>query len=302
LASADERPLVSIVLPTFNGERHLRESLDSCLEQTHAPLEVVVVDDCSTDSTPRIVEVAAARDPRVRAFRHATNRRLPAALNTGFREARGRYLTWTSDDNRYEPTAIATMVAFLEMHPDVGMVCCDMRLVGESGEEQRLFEARPDLLDTQNRVGACFLYRREVAAAVGEYRTRFALVEDYDYWLRVAKRFRIAPLSEPLYRYRLHPESLTSRRGARVKEQTALLLLAHEGRRSEGRKAAADLFYDAYWRRRAMDDRRGAATAAWRALRLAPLRRAAWKAVLRASWMMATPRSASAPRESGPSK
>jgi glycosyltransferase involved in cell wall biosynthesis len=290
MTASRRRPLVSIVLPTFNGERYLRESIESCLAQAYEPIELILVDDCSTDRTPEIIGAVCAAHPNVRAIRHETNRRLPSALNTGFRAAQGDYLTWTSDDNRYEPDAIERMVDLLESRPDVGMVCCDMVMMGPDGAARGLLAARPDLLLRENRVGACFLYRREVAASVGEYRAEFALVEDYDYWLRVAKRFAIVRLPLPLYRYRLHPGSLSARRTTRVREQAARLLYTHARGVPEGRASAADLYYDFYWRRRAAGDVRGAFAAAWWALRLVPTRGAHWKAVLRCFWLLALSR------------
>src|SRR5687768_16352258 len=105
-------PLVSIVLPTYNGCRYLCESIDSCRKQTYPHWELILVDDCSTDDTPRIMAEAVRSDARIRSVRHETNKKLPSGLNTGFRLAKGDYLTWTSDDNCYRPEALAEMVAF----------------------------------------------------------------------------------------------------------------------------------------------------------------------------------------------
>src|ERR1043165_1952652 len=96
-----DNPVISIVLPSFNGSTYLSKSIDSCLSQTYSNLELILVDDASTDDTPRIMQQYAAQDSRVRVLQNATNRKLPASLNIGFRAARGRYLTWTSDDNLY---------------------------------------------------------------------------------------------------------------------------------------------------------------------------------------------------------
>ena len=98
-----ENALVSIVLPVYNGARFLAEAIQSCLAQTYPHWELIVVDDCSTDDSPQIVAGFAADDARIRVIRHAHNRKLPGALNTGFDAARGEYLTWTSDDNLLPP-------------------------------------------------------------------------------------------------------------------------------------------------------------------------------------------------------
>lgn len=119
------KPLVSIVLPTYNGSRFLQEAIESCIRQSYPHWELIIVDDASIDETPQIVVHWTKRDSRIRSLRNQTNRRLPESLNRGFAEAKGELLTWTSDDNRYMPNALATMVEFLEAHSDVDLVYSD---------------------------------------------------------------------------------------------------------------------------------------------------------------------------------
>jgi len=200
---------VSIVLPTYNGSRYLREAIANCLNQTYSNIELIVVDDASTDDTPAIL--ASYQDPRLQVIRHERNKRLPTALNTGFAHATGKYLTWTSDDNFYTPQAIETLVQYLEDHPLVAFVYSRCWLVDETGAVVGEVETGPpEGLEYNNCVGACFLYRREVYEAIGDYNAKVALSEDYEYWLRVMQRFRMAFLDEPLYYYRQHSQSLTA--------------------------------------------------------------------------------------------
>lgn len=217
LANATEStptpPLVSIILPTYNGAKYLRQSIASCLGQSHQNLELVIVVDGSTDDTDSVL--ADFSDPRLRIVRHERNRGLPEALNTGFANSRGDFLTWTSDDNWYATDAIAEMVDFLETHPSVGLVYADMWLVNEEGQMQELDVQPPEHLKTQpwNGIYACFMYRREVYKTIGEYDPATRLAEDYDYWLRIAERYEIAPLHHRLYYYRQHAGSLTGTHG-----------------------------------------------------------------------------------------
>ena len=90
-------PLVSIVLPVYNGERYLAQAIDSCLAQTYENLEIIIVDDGSRDRSVEIVRGYA--DRRIKLICHVRNRKLPAALNTGFRHSSGAYLTWTSHEH-----------------------------------------------------------------------------------------------------------------------------------------------------------------------------------------------------------
>ena len=110
----NKKPLVSIVLPTYNGYRFLEKSICSILNQSHSNWELIIVDDASTDESPEIIDKYVLADKRIRSIRHETNRKIPAALNTGFTQAEGVYLTWTSDDNCYKPDALVNMVDYLE--------------------------------------------------------------------------------------------------------------------------------------------------------------------------------------------
>jgi glycosyltransferase involved in cell wall biosynthesis len=203
-------PRISIILPSYNGSRYLREAIESCLAQTYQDWELILVDDCSTDSTSDIMAEYAARDPRVRVIRHETNRKLPQALNTGHEAAVGEYLTWTSDDNRFLPPALEEMIGFLDQHPSVALVYADCVLIDNHGRFVRNFPVQaPSRLAYVNALVACFLYRRTLYETLGGYDVDLFLAEDYEFWLRAYRQFELAPLHKVLYEYRWHNESLT---------------------------------------------------------------------------------------------
>jgi glycosyltransferase involved in cell wall biosynthesis len=206
------RPLVSIILPTYNGAQFLEESILSCIAQVYQNWELIVIDDCSTDRTPEIIAKYITRDGRIRSFRNETNRKLPGSLNVGFSLARGAYLTWTSDDNCYRPEALEQMVKFLESKPGVGMVYCDYTEIDDNGlETKRIRVGEPTELAFINCVGACFLYVRKVYESLGDYDEELFLAEDYDYWLRISQRYKVQAFHKDLYRYRRHGESLSNK-------------------------------------------------------------------------------------------
>ncbi|HAB18096.1 MAG TPA: glycosyltransferase [Verrucomicrobiota bacterium] len=218
--------LISIVLPTYNGSRYLSGAVESVRRQTYPHWELLLQDDCSTDSTPELIGQLAARDSRIKPARNNTNLRLPRSLNAGFARALGDFLTWTSDDNEYEPTALAEMAKVLTQEPEIGLVYCDMLDIDENGAFTGKWTApEPDQLGSVNSVGACFMYRREVGQAVGAYDDRWRLVEDWDYWLRVARQFSLRALHQSLYRYRRHEASLTATRAAEI-QRVQLEMLA----------------------------------------------------------------------------
>jgi glycosyltransferase involved in cell wall biosynthesis len=204
-------PLVSIVLPTFNGERYLSQSIDSCVAQTYKNWELVIVDDASTDKSYLIAEKYKELDNRIRVIRHETNQKLPRALNNGFSNVNGEYLTWTSDDNLYDSNALTEMVTFLEVNPDVDIVYTDYTLIDESGKLLAKREVSPiEELVLGNCIGGSFLYKRIVQEKIRTYADDLFLAEDLDFWLRASTEFKFMPLHKNCYFYRQHKSSLTS--------------------------------------------------------------------------------------------
>ncbi|MCI8464446.1 MAG: glycosyltransferase [Lachnospiraceae bacterium] len=220
---------ISIVLPTYNGEQYLSQAIDSILAQTCTDWELILVDDCSVDRTLELAEQYAASDERIRVIHNTENQKLPRSLNIGFSAAKGRYLTWTSDDNRYMPEALATMSEYLDRNPTVAMVQSRMEFIDAEGNRTGCFEAYSDeTMYFHNCMGACFLYRREAADAVGEYDTDTFCVEDYDYWLRVLERFgKVATTGQVLYQYRRHGGSLSEQKKKQVREQLTRLRIRY---------------------------------------------------------------------------
>lgn len=267
------QPLVTIVLPTFNRAGMLGGALDSCLAQTWRNLEIIVVDDASTDGTAGVVEERSRRDERVRYIRNPENRRLPGSLNVGFAASRGDYLTWTSDDNLYRPMAIERMVRGLQSHPGTSLVYADYTLIDEKDVEGERVCVRPveDILSA-SIIGACFLYTRAVHEDIGPYNEDLFLVEDYEYFLRICCRFRAAPLHEDLYLYRNHPDSLTAHHYRRVWQMTQQLITNFVPRYhgARGRLGARAHLMSGRW---AFNDRsiRKARGHLWRALMLSPM-------------------------------
>jgi len=214
---------VSVILPTYNGSKYLRQSIESCLNQTYKNLELIVVDDGSGSEIGNIV--GAYRDPRVKYLRHERNRGLAEALNTGFKNSTGEYLTWTSDDNYYAENAIEEMVRFLQTYPEVDFVYSDEYVIDDAGNILRVQRSKPvEGLKVNNGVGACFLYKRKVYEEIGNYDPSTFLAEDYDYWVRVSQKFKMQRLFRPLYYYRRHRNSLTEKYGREALAKQASLV------------------------------------------------------------------------------
>lgn len=242
---------VSIVLPVYNGEKYIEEAIRSVINQTYENWELIIVNDCSTDSTSDILEQYKNVDGRIKIINNMENRKLPKSLNIGFERAEGEYYTWTSDDNQYEKHAIETMVRCLEENLEYGMVYCDSYIINEAGEVTEKVSRDLKELYYNNCIGACFMYRRSVAKITGTYNPEMFLVEDYDYWLRISKRYPIYHCKEYRYYYRKHEGSLTATRYADIRKSLYQLrmreldfLLERIGEEEKGL-----LFLDMYFRK-----------------------------------------------------
>lgn len=220
----ESQPKVSIVLPTYNGAKYIRESIESCLNQTYKNIELIIVDDGSIDETSSII--TSYKDDRIKYLRHKENRGLAHALNTGFESATGVYLTWTSDDNYYALEAIEKMVAFLEDKNGDFVYCDFYRFQDEDSSTHEIVNLpNKPLLNETNTIGACFLYRKKIKDVVGFYNPETTLAEDYDYWIRVSKKFPMYHLNKPLYFFRSHKESLTFRFAREYQIEIATVLV-----------------------------------------------------------------------------
>lgn len=209
-----QRPeLVSIILTTLESERYVARSIQSCLDQTHAELELIVVDGGSTDATLEIV--AGFDDSRIRVIQQSDNvGKLPGAINLGMANSLGDYITWTQDDCWYETHAIETMVEFLRDHHHVALVYTDYWDVDADGAPLRYQSVSdPENILLEDVVRVSFLFRRDVYETIGPQDVRFYPVHDVPWRVRVAARYDIAPLRLPLMHYMTHEHSLTGRIG-----------------------------------------------------------------------------------------
>jgi len=205
-----EAPALSVVLAVFNGERFLRQALDSVLGQGFAGFELIVVDDGSTDTSPEILAEYGARDPRVRAHRQS-NQGASAALNFGIGLAQAPLIARLDADDLALPGRFERQVRFLGENPAVGMVGGQASIVDDEGRE--VAPARYPLSDAEIRqaftattpfVHSAVTMRKALFEQAGGYRVAFDNAEDLDLWLRIAERGELANLPELVVAYRIH--------------------------------------------------------------------------------------------------
>ena len=218
---------VSIVLPVYNGADHVKNAIESVLNQEYDNIELIIVNDCSTDNTLEVVS-SYANESSVRIISNKVNKKLPQSLNIGFRETTGEYLTWTSDDNRYHSDAILKMVSVLENNTDIDLVYADFTKYDMKGNViEKINLGEPSDIRFGSCMGACFLYRRSLAEKAGEYNPDAFLAEDYEFFLRCYQVGKFFHLEEDLYDYGCHDASLTATRMIDIAKQTALVTEMH---------------------------------------------------------------------------
>ena len=207
LAEGD-RPEVTVLLPVRNGAAHLEAAAGSILRQTLTSLELLVVDDGSTDATPALLERLAAADGRVRVRRQAALG-LVAALNCGLREARAGLVARMDADDIAWPERLARQAAAFA-RKEVALVGTGWRVVAGGLTRRVVLPPETDAGIRAGMAGANVLahptvmFRREAVLAVGGYRPAFLLAEDYDLWLRLLDRYAAACVPEVLLDYREH--------------------------------------------------------------------------------------------------
>ena len=221
------KPLVSVIVPTYNYGRFIGETLECLLAQTYANWECIVVDDGSTDDTAERVARFIERDARFK-FVRQENALQAAAKNNGLRNSTGEYIQFLDADDLIEPQKFEKQVEYLEAHPEVDIVYGSMRYFKTEAPDEKLYwvwgENKPWMPETcgsgkevltalvrQNiMVINSPLIRRRVVDAVGMFDDRLPPAEDWDYWLRCAAagmRFQFADLPGTLALVRWHSSS-----------------------------------------------------------------------------------------------
>jgi glycosyltransferase involved in cell wall biosynthesis len=210
-------------MAAYNAEAHLSAAIDSILRQSFTDFEFIIIDDGSTDRTAEII--AAYDDPRIKTIRNPGNLGLIPSLNRGLDAATGTYVARMDADDEALPERFERQVAFLDVHPEIGLCGTAVETFGARTERWTLIcepaRVRCQLLFDPGLSHPTAMFRRSLVVRHGlRYDERYRHAEDYALWVRFADVAGIANLPEVLLRYRLHAQSV-SHTNRRVQQQTA---------------------------------------------------------------------------------
>ncbi|NJO41925.1 MAG: glycosyltransferase family 2 protein [Cyanobacteria bacterium CRU_2_1] len=216
-------PVVSIIMPMYNAERYVVAALRSVLQERNILLEVIVINDRSTDAS--LKEVHKVNDKRVRVLNN-NGKGIADALNTGLQAARGRIITRCDADDLYPAKRIAQQAEWLVHHPNFGAVCGNYGAINSRGQQIILFdcgsiaeEVTSELQSGKTRTHFCtFAIRTEALREIGGFRQYFLTGEDVDLQLRLGDICRVWYLPDTYYHYRLHSTSVTHTKSSTERE------------------------------------------------------------------------------------
>lgn len=214
-------PVISVVMPLFNGGRFLASAMESVLTQSQGPLELLVLDDGSTDDSAGIAR--SFGDPRIRLLRNATNQGVVRTRNRGIREARGEFIAFLDCDDIALPDRLETQLSFLRDNPGLILVGSWIALMDEQGEltgEFSRYATGPQALASAMLFDNCFaqsavMVRREALLKEG-YREEYPCAEDYDLFARLTLAGKGANIPRVLTLYREHGGGLSKTRREQI--------------------------------------------------------------------------------------
>lgn len=214
-------PKITVLMTVYNGERYLKEAINSILAQTYTDFEFIIIDDASMDGTSRILNSYTKHGPnfdsRIIIVTNNSNFGLTKSLNIGLRIANGEYIARMDADDISMPARLAMQKEILDTHEDIAVLGGGSEIINETGKSigvKKMIE-NSELIGfrmiTANQLAhPTVMFRKSIILANNSYNECFKYVQDYDLWSRlIEKNYTISNIREPLIKYRYHQESLT---------------------------------------------------------------------------------------------
>ncbi len=218
------KPKVSVLMSNFNGADFIGKTIESVINQTFKDFEFIIIDDCSTDNSREIID--SFDDPRIRKIYFEHNEHLIYALNFGIDNSNGEYIARIDSDDMWEPEKLAKQVEYMDNNLDCGACFTLVNVIDENGKKLSSLQCdRVDLFKVDNCsreewirrfyfFGSCLCHpsvvmRKSAIDKVGKYNYSLVQIQDYEMWVRIAKKYPIYVLQEPLINYRWHSNNVS---------------------------------------------------------------------------------------------
>ncbi|MFK8265479.1 glycosyltransferase family 2 protein [Capnocytophaga cynodegmi] len=210
---------ISVLIPTYNVEKFVEQALRSVMNQTYSNLEIIIVDDCSTDNTYEILTKIAEEDDRIKLLRNETNLKIAETLNLALKQSTGKYIVRMDGDDISHPERINILYIFLKNNPDIKLVGSNYSFIDEENNSIKKEVLQPETFQTIKKVAMysspvlhIWMTYRDIYTKYGNY--RMAGVEDYDFVLRlISNNVKLANIQKNIYSVRLRDGNTISSMG-----------------------------------------------------------------------------------------
>lgn len=226
-----QNPKVTILMPAYNAAKHIRSAIESILEQTYKDFEFIIVNDCSTDNTLKIIEEYAKKDRRIKIISNKENLRIARTLNTGMKEAKGKYISRMDADDWSYPDRLEKQVKFMEANPKVvissgNMEICngELKKINTSNFPTSDEDIRKVFLQYNPTVSPAMIWKREVSEEIGGFSIN-TMSEDYMFFIDMSSQGEVANLKDILLKYRVLDTSISSTQMRRAHLSTIQIAL-----------------------------------------------------------------------------
>lgn len=218
-------PKVSVIMSVYNEKKYLLDAIRSILNQKFTDFEFIIIDDGSEFPVHRLITTFT--DRRIKLITNEKNIGLTASLNKGLLVASGDYIARQDADDVSNETRLYHQVSYLDRHPEIGLIGTSCTIINEIGNKINDWDAvtNPmELLKTGNRLThGSVMFRRSIVKDIGNYDERFKSAQDYEYWLRISKKYQIRNLPIKLYQTRTHNGMISA---TNIKEQARFVIFA----------------------------------------------------------------------------
>lgn len=206
-------PLVSIIMPFYNADKTLRKSIMSIVSQSYNELEIILVDDSSTDSSLLIAQEFCNIDKRIKLIKNNKNIGLAASLNSAIKVSKGRYIARMDSDDYSHPSRIEKQVAFLQKNKKISVLGTAARYIVNNNSKRSFINTMPlsheecieKIAKTTPFIHPSVMFHREFFSEVGYYNPTLRKAQDYELWVRAKNKVQFANLSDVLIDYNFAP-------------------------------------------------------------------------------------------------